>query len=50
MIGDTPGTDIRGANDKGITSVLVDSGPSPIDISTLPPADIPGYRLKSLAI
>ena len=50
MIGDTPGTDIRGANDMGITSVLVDSGPAPIDLSTLLPSDIPAYRLKSLAL
>ena len=50
MIGDTPGTDIRGANNAGITSVLVDSGPAPMELSTLPPDDIPAYRLKSLAL
>ncbi|MCY4367421.1 MAG: HAD hydrolase-like protein [Chloroflexi bacterium] len=50
MIGDTPGTDIRGANNMGITSVLVNSGAAPIDLSTLPPSDIPTYRLKSLAL
>ena len=50
MIGDTPGTDIRGANNTGITSVLVDSGPAPIDLSALPPEDIPAYRLRSLAL
>ena len=50
MIGDTPGTDIRGANNTGIASVLVDSGTAPIDLSTLPPSDMPAYRLKSLAL
>ena len=50
MIGDNPGTDIRGANQMGITSVLVEMGVSSIDPSLLPEPDMPKYRIKSLAI
>ncbi len=50
MIGDNPGTDIRGANQVGIASVLVESGISSGDLSVLPDSDRPTYRLRSLAI
>ncbi len=50
MIGDNPGTDIRGANQVGIASVLVESGISGGDLSMLPDSDKPTYRLRSLAI
>ena len=50
MIGDNPGTDIRGANQVGLASVLVESGISSGDLSMLPDSDKPTYRLRSLAI
>ena len=50
MIGDNPGTDIRGANYTGITSVLVEAGLSPVDPSLLPEPDKPQYRIRSLAL
>ncbi len=50
MIGDTPGTDIRGANNVGITSVLVETGAGPMDLSVLPESDRPKYRIGSLAL
>ena len=50
MIGDNPGTDIRGANGMGITSVLVETGLAPIDLSLLPESDTPNYRIRSLAL
>ena len=50
MIGDNPETDIRGANQAGITSVLVDAGLSPVDPSLLPEPDRPTYRIRSLAL
>ena len=49
MIGDTPDTDIRGANQAGITSVLVETGVATADPSKLPEPDRPKYRIKSLA-
>ena len=50
MIGDNPGTDVRGANQAGITSVLVELGVSPVDPSLLPESDTPKYRIRSLAL
>ena len=49
MIGDTPDTDIRGANQVGITSVLVETGVATADLSKLLEPDRPKYRIKSLA-
>lgn len=49
MIGDTPSTDIRGANGVGITSVLMATGVAGADLSTLPETDRPTYRMESLA-
>ena len=50
MIGDTPETDIRGANAFGIASVLVETGTATVDASLLPPQDQPGFRMRSLAL
>lgn len=50
MIGDTPATDIRGANRMGITSALVDTGMAVPDLSSLPESDVPTYRMRSLAL
>ena len=50
MIGDNPDTDIRGANQVGITSVLVETGVATVDPSDLPESDRPKYRMKSLAL
>ena len=50
MIGDNPATDIRGANQIGITSVLVETGVATVDPSTLPDSDRPNYQMKSLAL
>ena len=50
MIGDTPDTDIRGANGFGIASALVDTGIAALGASaSLPKSDAPTYRLRSLA-
>ena len=49
MIGDTPDTDIRGANDFGIASVLIATGIGRVDISKLPIRDRPRYLMRSLA-
>ena len=49
MIGDTPSTDIRGANNVGITSVLVETGGGSVDLGSLPQGDRPDYILESLA-
>lgn len=49
MIGDTPDTDIRGANSFGIASALVGTGVSTQDLSRLPAGDVPTYVMKSLA-
>ena len=48
MIGDTPSTDIRGANNVGITSVLVETGGGSVDLGSLPEGDVPDYVLESL--
>ena len=48
MIGDTPSTDIRGANNVGITSVLVETGGGLVDLGSLPEGDRPDYVLESL--
>ena len=48
MIGDTPSTDIRGANDVGITSVLVETGGGSVELGSLPEGDRPDYILESL--
>ena len=50
MVGDTPSTDIRGANNVGITSVLVETGGGSVDLEKLPEGDVPDYRLRSLAL
>ena len=50
MIGDTPETDIRGANAFGITSVLVETGTAMVDVSLLPKHDSPDCRMRSLAL
>ena len=49
MIGDTPGTDIRGANRVGITSVLMETGVAGADHTVLPETDRPAHRMQSLA-
>ena len=49
MIGDTPGTDIRGANGVGITSVLVETGVAGAGPVVLPQTDRPTYLMQSLA-
>ncbi len=49
MIGDTPDTDIRGANNFRIASALVGTGVSTQDISMLPSEDVPTYTIRSLA-
>ena len=48
MIGDTPGTDIRGANHVGIASVLMGTGVAIGDVSMLPETDRPTYLMASL--
>ena len=48
MIGDTPSTDIRGANNVGVTSVLVETGGGSVDLGSLPEGDRPDYMLESL--
>ena len=50
MIGDNPDTDIRGANQAGITSVLVETGVATVDPAILPEPDRPNYRMHSLAL
>ena len=50
MIGDTPETDIRGANAFGIASVLVETGTAVADVSLLPKPDRPDCRMCSLAL
>lgn len=50
MIGDTPSTDIRGANNVGIASVLVETGGGSVDLLKLPEGDVPGYRLRGLGV
>ena len=50
MIGDTPETDIRGANAFGIASVLVETGTAALDVSLLPKSDRPDCRMRSLAL
>ena len=49
MIGDTPGTDIRGANHMGIASVLMGTGVAIADTSILTETDRPAYLMASLA-
>jgi HAD superfamily hydrolase (TIGR01450 family) len=50
MIGDTPDTDIRGANNFGLASALISTGVSTQDVSQLPPEDVPTYLMRSLAL
>ncbi len=50
MIGDTPDTDIRGANAFGASSALIATGVSAAALDTLPPSDTPTYTLRSLAL
>ena len=50
MIGDTPDTDIRGANEFGIASALIGTGIATQDLSMLPDSDIPTYLMQSLAL
>ena len=40
----------RGANNVGITSVLVETGGGSVDLGRLPETDMPAYRLRSLAL
>ena len=49
MIGDTPDTDIRGANQFGIASALVGTGVSTQDLSRMAADDVPSYVMRSLA-
>ncbi len=49
MIGDTPDTDIRGANDYGIASALIATGIGRVDAAKLPIRDRPRYLMRSLA-
>ena len=48
MIGDTPETDILGANDFGLDSVLVTTGVASSDMSAIPQNMRPTYSLASL--
>ncbi len=48
MIGDTPGADIRGANQVGIASALMGTGVAIADPSQLPETDRPTYLMTSL--
>ncbi len=50
MIGDTPGTDIRGANNLGLASVLVETGVATAGLSMLSDQDRPAYRMRSLEL
>ena len=50
MIGDTPSTDIRGANNVGIASALVETGGGLVDLRGLPEGDRPGFGLRGLAL
>ncbi len=50
MIGDQVETDIKGANDFGIASALINTGVSAYDVSRLPESDRPDYLIQSLAI
>ena len=50
MIGDTPDTDIRGANDFGIASVLIGTGIATHQTGHLSPCDTPTYRMRDLAL
>ena len=50
MIGDTPDTDIRGANDFGIASALIDTGVATNQLSYLSQRDTPTYRMRDLAL
>ena len=50
MIGDTPDTDIRGANRFGIDSALIGTGVSTQDVSKLPADDVPTFVMRSLAL
>lgn len=47
MIGDTPSTDIRGANHVGIASVLMGTGVAIADASMIPETDRPTYLMSS---
>jgi len=50
MIGDQPGTDIRGANAAGIPSALVPTGLNNRSAADLPPPEQPTYLLPSLEL
>ena len=50
MIGDTPSTDVRGANNVGITSVLVETDGGSVDLRSLPEGDRPDFRLRGLGV
>jgi ribonucleotide monophosphatase NagD (HAD superfamily) len=49
MLGDQLDTDIRGANDFGLDSVLVTTGVGASTMPSLPGHPRPTYRLRSLA-
>ena len=48
MIGDQLETDIKGANDFGLDSVLVGTGIAALDLSWAPESMRPTYTLRSL--
>ena len=50
MIGDQIQTDIKGANDFGIASVLIETGIATHDLAQLPDSKRPTYRMRSLAL
>jgi ribonucleotide monophosphatase NagD (HAD superfamily) len=49
MVGDQLETDIRGANDFGIESVLMETGVTGLSTAALPAQLHPTYRMRSLA-
>ena len=50
MVGDQPGTDIRGANAAGIPSALVPTGVNNRSAAELSPEERPTYLLSSLEL
>ena len=50
MIGDTPDTDIRGANQFGIASALIGTGVATQDLVHLADSDVPSYLMQSLKL
>ena len=50
MIGDTSSTDIRGANNVGKESALVETGGGLVDVGRLTVVYVPDFRLRGLEI